>query len=91
MPIQEPVTICGMILMEGPKGADGIFILRDDQEVKLDLDGLQSFSLFPGMFCALEGNNPTGDLFIVTKVIVQERRPPPESERRIDDTSKNDF
>lgn len=87
MPIQEPITVCGMIIMEGQKGADGIFILRDDHEVKLDLDAVESFSLYPGMICALEGNNPTGDTFVVTKIITQSRVPPPVSDRCIEDTS----
>lgn len=87
MPIQEPITVCGMIIMEGQKGADGIFILRDDHEVKLDLDAVESFSLYPGMICALEGNNPTGDTFVVTKIITQSRVPPPVSDRCIEDTT----
>ena len=46
--------------MEGQKGTDGIFILRDEHEVKLDLDAVNSYSFYPGMIVGLEGNNSTG-------------------------------
>jgi len=87
MPIQETVIICGMILMEGAKGSDGVFMCRDEQEVKLDLDGVESFAIYPGMICGIEGNNPTGDLFIVTRIIEQERQNIKSSDRVVEDTT----
>ena len=88
MPIQEAVTVTGMILMEGAKGVDGVFLLKDEQEVKLDIDQVDQYAIFPGMICALEGNNPTGDLFVVTKIIPQEIEPIPNEGRVIEDTSE---
>ena len=75
--------------MEGQKGSDGVYLLRDDKEVKLDLEALESYSIYPGMICAFEGNNPTGDLFIATKIIPQEPPKIPEADRQVEDTSKS--
>lgn len=37
-------------------------------QVKLDLDTLEEYSLFSGMFCAVTGTNPTGAAFVVEKI-----------------------
>ena len=64
-----PIKVCGMIICEGSKGADGVYLLRDGEQVQLDISELEGSSIFPGMICAVEGVNLTGKLIVVSKII----------------------
>ena len=63
-----PITVCGMIICEGSKGAEGVYLLRDGEQVQLDISELEGNSIFPGMICAVEGVNLTGKLIVVSKI-----------------------
>lgn len=60
---QETITLFGMIMKD-----EDIILINEYEEVKLDLDTLEEFSLFSGMFCAVTGTNPTGAAFVVEKI-----------------------
>lgn len=63
-----PITVCGMIICEGSKGDEGVYLLRDGEQVQLDISELEGSSIFPGMICAVEGVNLTGKLIVVSKI-----------------------
>ena len=53
-----------MILIENNE----IALATDVEEVKLDIDTIDEFEFYSGMFCALTGSNPTGKAFVVEQV-----------------------
>lgn len=65
---QTTIKLCGMVIMEGQKGADGVYLLRDGEQIQLDLSDFEGIPLYPGMICAVEGVNLTGKQFIVSNV-----------------------
>jgi len=60
---QETITLFGMIIKD-----DDILLINEYEEIRLDLDSLEEYSLFSGMFCAVTGTNPTGAAFVVEKI-----------------------
>ena len=37
-------------------------------KVKLDLDALESYAVYSGLFCAITGTNPNGKVFVAEKI-----------------------
>ncbi|OZJ03831.1 hypothetical protein BZG36_03826 [Bifiguratus adelaidae] len=76
-PSQEPVTYVGRICNEDAEGRlkDNSVVLESSRRmgagrrVKVDLSAVGEYSLFPGQVVGVEGTNPTGDLFHVTKIL----------------------
>ena len=76
-----------MILIENNE----IALATDVEEVKLDIDTLDEFEFYSGMFCALTGSNPTGKAFVVEQVksfnFNQKPKEGAEVEKQIQNTS----
>ena len=82
---EEAVVVVGRIVVDGDEGRlnaasvllEGSVRHSGGQRVKVGLDKLESFSLFPGQIVALEGHNPSGFMFMPTKVYAGVAPPAP--------------
>lgn len=73
---EEAVTVVGRIVVDGDEGRlnaasvllEGSVRHSGGQRVRVGLDKLESFSLFPGQVVAFEGHNPSGFTFVPRKL-----------------------
>eukprot|EP00951_Prasinocladus_malaysianus_P030223 scaffold283427_cov34-Prasinocladus_malaysianus.AAC.1 len=86
-PAQEPVVVAGRIVCDSDGRINNQSVLLEGcmhhsggQRVRLDLSKLDSYSLFPGQVIAVEGFNPTGNLFIATRILNPPNSSQPEEE-----------
>jgi DNA polymerase alpha subunit B len=83
VPSQTGVLTYGRIIsdsMDGRLNAASVMLEGDDSlshgyRVRLDLTEVESFALFPGQVCVIEGHNVTGQVLVVQKIYTNARLP----------------